>query len=272
MSHDNNQNASRRRAPLASVGHYPVKSLVTIILALLGCSSSSSSDMENVCHAGQRAKVSGTGADRAHQTWQWIDAHVKSKEVRRSLEGMYVFETPREKAVALRQLAKESGYDGPCPMADELEAEPERGPTRSPREVYGTPESEARRADELRSAASPIGSAASELNARGRELYGLALPVAMTYADDSIGLEAALGRLGCPQPGLAALDKKGKELLGRCKPHGPGLLERYPVAAEATVGCAALALTIEALAPDETRASPVHQALVGALLGRAAKP
>lgn len=245
--------------------------------------------MENVCHAVERAGAASTEnpAERAHRTSKWIEAHTRTDTVKRGLAAL-AGATPKTKAKILRLMAQENGYTGPCPIADELDRlanqppPPPSAPAAPPapetpaaahqrkmRALYTV--GEQGRAAELRASPHPIRSASEELTVHGKRLYGRPLPVFIGYTSDAKALAEQLATIGCRHlpKGFRPYDKRARQLLEKCKPYGPALLERHAVAAEASVGRATLALLIESLATAEMKKSPVHEALVAALLGPA---
>lgn len=198
---------------------------------------------------------------------------------------------PEDRGRYLRELGRESGYDGPCPMADELERSArEVAPSLPPptEQSAAGPEDpaaahrlkmssiyplvgEGGRANEIRASKTPVREASEELTAHGPELYGRPIPVYLGYSNDASALEEPLAEVGCSgaQKGLRPLDPEARHLLEKCVPIGPALLAKHRVDDRASVGRATLALLLESSASPEMAKSPVHLALVSALLGPA---
>jgi hypothetical protein len=80
--------------------------------------------MENLCHASERsgASASQSAPERVLRTAEWVDETVRSSEVRAAL-AEYAQLEPGARGAFLRDLARRSGYSGPCPYADEVDAQ-----------------------------------------------------------------------------------------------------------------------------------------------------
>ncbi len=89
------------------------------LVAVAGCGRAAK-DFEDICHASQRADVAGVTdpAERAMRTAQWIDKRLRTSEARKGMAALAGVQC-EFKGPILIQAAKEAGYTGPCPMAEE---------------------------------------------------------------------------------------------------------------------------------------------------------
>jgi len=86
--------------------------------AVVGCGRLAR-DFEDICHAEERAGVGAVSdpAEKAHRIATWIAGRLRTKDAKRSMGALAA--VPCEaKAGILREMAREAGYHGPCPMAD----------------------------------------------------------------------------------------------------------------------------------------------------------
>ncbi len=245
-----------------------------VLLSTAGCGRAAR-DFDDICHAGARAGVASVAdpAERAHRVAAWLQGNVRTSEARRTLDALAGLAGCEHKGALLREAAREAGYEGACPMADESERECRRAApvalAQPPAAQDAGGEAEAQR---IRGSAAPIRATTELLVIRGQALYGRVLPVYFSYSAQPEGFADEVARAGCPAPvaaRFAATDHRAREFLAACGPHGARLLSRTTPDAEATVGRAALALVLEAAASDDLRASALHRALTAALLGPA---
>jgi len=94
--------------------------LVALGLILAAGSGCAARDFENMCHASERAGVADVAdpAERAMRTAQWLDKKLWSRDARRAFGALGAVRC-EERGRILIQAAKEAGYTGPCPMAEE---------------------------------------------------------------------------------------------------------------------------------------------------------
>ena len=82
-----------------------------------GCGARS--DFEKICNAEQLSGVSAEQdpSQRAMKIAKWVSDNIHSRDAIQAMRAMAVV-SPADKGRLLKQAAQESGYDGPCPMAE----------------------------------------------------------------------------------------------------------------------------------------------------------
>jgi hypothetical protein len=94
-------------------------SLISLGLVLAAGCGGGARDFDDICHAEERAGVSGVTdpAEKAMRIAEWIDLQLRTSDARKSMAALA--SVPCEhKGPILIQAAKEAGYTDPCPMAD----------------------------------------------------------------------------------------------------------------------------------------------------------
>lgn len=101
---------------------------VLLVASALPACSKRASDMQLVCEAGERsgAMKLANPNDRASHTAQWIKDNVSDQKLLKQFWSLADYSG--DKGEILRMMAKENGYTGPCPMADEASKPPPPAP------------------------------------------------------------------------------------------------------------------------------------------------
>ena len=86
-------------------------------LTLAGCSARG--DFDKICHAEQLSGAADEPdpATRQMKLADWLSKHIHSRAAKEAFEALAMAD-PRHKGELLKKAAHESGYDGPCPMAE----------------------------------------------------------------------------------------------------------------------------------------------------------
>ena len=85
---------------------------------LAGCARS---DFEKICNAEKMSGVAKDDPNKAQKIAKWIGDNLHSRDGKRWFSA--IASTPitaAQKGENLREAAQEAGYDGACPMADDL--------------------------------------------------------------------------------------------------------------------------------------------------------
>jgi hypothetical protein len=94
--------------------------VIVALVALAGCKRDREVDMEKICNA---EKLSGADkapeGTRAQHMAVWLDKELKTQYAMEVFKELASIE-PQIRAGWLKTKAANAGYDGPCPIADEL--------------------------------------------------------------------------------------------------------------------------------------------------------
>ena len=94
-------------------------SLAFALLLVAGCGRAAR-DFEDICYAEQRAGVAGITdpAEKAMRMAKWIDERLRTRDARRAFQALGGIRC-EDKGPILIEAAKEAGYTGPCPIAED---------------------------------------------------------------------------------------------------------------------------------------------------------
>lgn len=102
-----------------------MKRLILLVpVVFLAACADAKTDFENICQTPQRiGPTSADPATRAMEMTTWMTGHMKSKAAKDFGNAMGAVESS-QRGKLLRDSAKAAGYTGPCPLADDWDAQP----------------------------------------------------------------------------------------------------------------------------------------------------
>jgi len=94
-----------------------VFAVVVVTIVVSGCSAKA--DFEKICNAEALSGAAGEPdpATKAMKMAAWIESNIRSSDAKRTMQALASVDGV-DKGKILKAAAEESGYTGPCPIAD----------------------------------------------------------------------------------------------------------------------------------------------------------